>query len=114
MKDLIEQNKRYDFEAHGFPCHIMAHLGSHCGYVKVDRLHPLFKETYMESEKIHLNLTVHGGVTYTEMEDNLWSIGWDGLHGRMDHWDRHDAIEETIKLAEQIKNKFGNFSKEIK
>lgn len=50
--------------------------GSHpTAYIKLDETHPLYNEHYDD-----IDIDVHGGLIYGEMEDDGYWIGWDYAH----------------------------------
>lgn len=67
-------------------------LGSWCGYVLLPENHPWGKEDYE-----NINAEVHGGITYRELEESGWWIGFDCAHAM----DITPAIQE---LYEESKN----------
>lgn len=96
----------------GLPCRVWTHhvLGFRCGYVDVPEGHPLHGLGY-DSPAV-CGLDVHGGVTFSQMEDGAWRIGFDFGHqgdyipamsyfgGRV--WSLEDVVEETERLADQV------------
>lgn len=54
-------------------------LGFRCGYVGVNKKHPLFKVDYAE---IGSFIQVHGGLTFSNLFDSdpLWYFGYDCCH----------------------------------
>ena len=69
-----------DWDYRGYSCRIrkVAEMGHLCGYVQVPKGHPLYEMGYGD-EPID-NLDVHGGITYSRMEDDRWWIGFDCAH----------------------------------
>lgn len=81
----------------GYHCLIKrngSRFGIWCGYVSIEKNHPLFEKSYHERDVEGLN--VHGGITYakgcsgdaefgichlTEEEDEAWWFGFDCGHG---------------------------------
>jgi hypothetical protein len=87
-------------EATHFPClAVRGPLGAWCGYVGVDKKHPLYKKRYQD-----VDARVHGGLTFSDFcadkadeahaichvpgpgePDKVWWFGFDCAHG-------HDCI----------------------
>lgn len=101
----------------GLSCRVWMHpwLGFRCGYVDVPEGHPLHGLGY-DSPAV-CGLDVHGGVTFSQMEDGAWRIGFDCGHqgdlilamlrspiplisGRF--WSLEGVVEETERLADQV------------
>ena len=119
----LEMNNRYivekDFTHKGFKCLVIFHrMGHRCGYVAVNKNHPLYGLGYDEDSVIELN--VHGGFTYAENhipclgECDYWWFGFDCAHyGDVNDWDR--AIElfpedtESYLSNKQLDELFGKF-----
>lgn len=60
----------------GYEYKIKNILGLHpTAYIKLDETHPLYKEHYND-----IDIDVHGGLTYSGMEDDGYWIGWDYAH----------------------------------
>jgi hypothetical protein len=118
-------------EATGYHCSILRSIrGGHlCGYVAVQKGHPLYGKTYSD-----IDLEIHGGLTYsepcqgdseqgicpaTENNDKAWKFGFDCAHvgdfspGReyldlvFTGWDTYKNIAyvtaEVESLAKQLK-----------
>lgn len=69
------------FECKGFPCVITFNsLGFRCGYVGVDKNHPLYGAS--ENSDMGNSLSCHGGITYAgeRFNDGLWYFGFDCGH----------------------------------
>ena len=66
-------------------------MGHRCGYVGVPEGHPMYEKHYDE-----VNVYVHGGLTYSELDDGLWTFGYDCAH-----WD--DAKDPALMSAEYKK-----------
>lgn len=66
------------WESNGFECFLYRNrFGSWCGYVVIPKNHPWFHEEYPDIEA-----DVHGGLTFSEGDDNHWIIGFDCAHYR--------------------------------
>ena len=81
----------------GYNCLMMRNgRGAWCGYVAIEKAHPLYKKHYDELNDMHV--LVHGGLTYSEEcdgdvekgichptkdKDNAWWFGFDCSHA----WD---------------------------
>lgn len=101
-----------EWEHQGVKCAACANpAGTLNGYALVPDGNPLGTKNLQWGED---GLDVHGGITYGPTKtDGGWLIGWDTLHlgdfmpfspdpkGR--RWTLDDVIEETNRLAEQIK-----------
>lgn len=93
------------FQHAGLDCQIqLQRLGHYCGYVSIPLTHPLAFHSSMD-----LELSVHGGVTFAQRNDNMWVIGFDCAHagdgrhsGDPDWKDADFATAETRRLAEQL------------
>lgn len=90
-KQWLNEPDELNFEVQGLPCKVIRHHeGKHlCGYVGVDRSHPLFGVDtgipIKEGENtLFLNdlVTPHGGVTYARFDsaDERWWLGFDCAH----------------------------------
>lgn len=92
MHEEIYYGKRYDNPSIlemgeiGDYMWIIISLGTHpCAYVGVKANHPLFGIDYDEMYEKEIDISVHGGVTYTSSEVvgitlDRWWIGWDYAH----------------------------------
>ena len=69
-------------------------MGHRCGYVGVPAGHPMYGKHYDEVE-----VDVHGGLTYSELDDGLWTFGYDCAH-----WD--DAKDPAL-MSDEYKKVFG-------
>ena len=70
-----------------------------CGYVRIPEGHPFYKKDYGDLPW----LSVHGGLTYSRMEKDGWTIGFD-----CNHYDDNPLVQdaeytksECISLVEQ-------------
>lgn len=82
---------RLQWQHAGYACLILRnHHGNLCGYVAIDRAHPLYGKDYDEADG---DLRVHGGLTYADrcqglichvpepgMPDDVWWFGFDCAH----------------------------------
>lgn len=50
-------------------------MGFRCGYIKIPETHPWYQKGYDD-----IDASVHGGLTYSEMEDDGHWIGFDCAH----------------------------------
>lgn len=85
--DIEPDRKQWQDKETGLPCLIVRNdFGNLCGYVGVDKLHPLFEMHYDGVE-----VSVHGGLTYSsecqhrichevENEEKTWWLGFDCSH----------------------------------
>ena len=78
------------FESHGYVCRARRpeHLGHWNGYIYIPMTHPYFGVHYDDAE-----LTVHGGLTYSEREGEAWCFGFDCGH-------YHDYVPSRHALLE--------------
>ena len=80
-----------EFESNGLKCAVLfMSIGHRCGYVGVPIGHSLFGLQYMDIDN---DIDVHGGITYSDKNDNypikdneLWWFGFDCAH----HGDAQD------------------------
>lgn len=116
-----------------YPCIILRHdvSGHLCGYVGIDKAHPMYKKMYIDFEE---DLDAHGGITYTELlsddmrpnplntslladsetsvnSNSLWWIGFDCAHlGDLEpnnRWNKPATMykyKETYKDWDYVKN----------
>jgi hypothetical protein len=95
-----------------------------CGYVRIEPDNKLYNRDYDFLYKEGIYLDVHGGITFTDMYDEHWVLGFDCSHsGDLVFYDvemferfsdgiyrdKKYVIKETNNLAEQI----SHFSKTI-
>lgn len=71
---------------------VMGTLGHRCGYVGITKEHPLFKVEYSELYNMGIHINVHGGLTYSDMQDDYpvkstdtWWFGYDCGHAGDGH-----------------------------
>lgn len=84
---------RLQWQHAGYACLIQRHPrhGTLCGYVGVDRPHPLYEKSWKEAAAT--GLEVHGGLTYSNrcddpichlpepgMPEDVWWLGFDAAH----------------------------------
>jgi hypothetical protein len=97
--------KRFSYK--GFEC-VILRCGVHlCGYVGIPKGHKYYGKDYY-----HINVDVHGGLTYANKDDGYWVIGFDCAHsgdytgGMFDSEGTYrdmEYVESQIKsLVEQI------------
>lgn len=94
------RESRTRLEAEKFPEY--AHLlnrGWGNGYVALPKEHPCFGKSYYD-----IDVKVHGGLTYAEMEGDFWVVGFDTAHAfdSMEKWPKEKVEEETIRLRDQL------------
>ena len=76
----------------GLKAVVIAHdMGHRCGYVGVPEGHPMYGKHYDD-----VDVDVHGGLTYSELDYGLWLFGYDCAH-----WD--DAKDPELMSAEYKK-----------
>jgi hypothetical protein len=113
----------FRWTAHGMDCMIIRsqHLLHLCGYVGVNKEHPLYGAHYDRKDTEHL--TAHGGLTFSDHHapkfdgDGLWWFGFDCAHhldwapamkkhdgpfGRDVYRDFDYVKQETEDLAKQL------------
>jgi len=104
-----------EWEHEGLKCLIRRHntLGHLCGYVVLPEGHYAYEKDYDD-----IDVDVHGGLTYANMEDGKWVVGFDCAHlgdyvpGSMfcrvdgEHeWTVDEVEKETNQLARQLARK---------
>lgn len=110
------------FESHGFVCHARRPRveATWCGYVYIPATHPMWGVHYDEAE-----LTVHGGLTYSESEDDAWCFGFDCAHYMDVRPDSHVYYDEldmtdpfandaTWKSIDFVINELDHLAKQLK
>ena len=111
------------FESHGYVCHAVRYepLGHWCGYIYVPEGHPLYGVAYDDDE-----LTVHGGLTYSDTEDGATRFGFDcghymdlvparaEMHKKLGLTIDTDEERGTYKTLEFVINELDNLAKQIK
>lgn len=83
--EWVEEPDIVKFEYNGFHClirrifddenkvdDIYGHL---CGYIDIPKCHPFYQKHYDEIE-----IDVHGGLTFSDVIDGFWTIGFDCAH----------------------------------
>lgn len=115
MESNIEQGVEMleEFDHAGLHCYVFRVNDHYCGYVEVPRGHEFDRVDYDDLGYID----VHGGITFGQESDGVWTFGWDAAHGGdvCDLPQRYNkiaspnrsldwAIEETKKLANQLNN----------
>ena len=84
-----------------FSCTIVRNpMGCLCGYVSVTESNLVYNQTYNEIEYKYAE--VHGGLTYTEKDGDLWQLGFDCGH----------AMEDIIPAMLDVWKRVPNFPKE--
>lgn len=108
------------FESHGYVCHARrsTEVATWCGYVYIPATHPMWGVHYDEAA-----LDVHGGLTYSESEDDAWCFGFDCAHYndlRPDslHYykdmDIDPFAEATWKSIDFVINELDHLAKQLK
>lgn len=72
----------------------------HCGYVTVP---------FELSEETIYNITVHGGITYTNHnEDGTYTYGFDCAHAgdSIEEWTAEQVEKECIRMAQELKQHY--------
>ena len=104
-----------------FKCEVLRSSLLHlCGYIYIPKWHPLYKSFENEESLYNLNLSVHGGITYSEKDEKNLVIGFDCAHlgdltpslyinlnrtainNNETYRDMEYVINETKNLAQQI------------
>ena len=83
------------FEESGLACCTRAiPLGHRCGYVAVLKEHPLYGKTTEQLK--NSEISVDGGITFADGDDDWWVIGWDAAHT----WHKRDTsiMDEEFKM----------------
>lgn len=72
----------------------------YCGYVGIPTNHPFFEKNYDE-----IDISVHGGLTFSDYMDGIWFIGFDCAH-----------VGDNIKIQDidYVTKEIENMSKQIK
>jgi hypothetical protein len=75
-------NKLFEGESEGFKYAILHNNnGYRCGYICIPENHPWYKKQYQEcKQKDGDYIDVHGGLTYCQLCDDGWWIGFDCAH----------------------------------
>jgi len=111
-----------EWEHAGFKCRVWKHpyLGHFCGYVVLPKTHP-----YAGKNSQDIDVDVHGGLTFHGWEGDDYIVGFNCAHagdlvpGLLTHslgepgervldeqghlWTVEEVVEETNRLAEQLK-----------
>ena len=112
MNEWDNEPDNEEFSHAGLACRLKRnpHMGNWCGYVGVDKDHPLHGIDY---DTVNLNVEVHGGLTYSTEENGIWWLGFDCAHHRdlLPSSPRSGGTyrtigftkEQTMVLAEQLR-----------
>lgn len=106
-----DEPDRLEFTSHGFPCILhRGFLGNWCGYVGLPPGHKLYGVGYDDVYDILPELSVHGGLTYSEHcqgpvchvpkpgePDEAWWLGFDCCHGG-DYSPSHGRLRKDYLL----------------
>ena len=95
-KDIVyeDSHRGYDFFVKDFPSH-------YCAYVRIPEGHPYHKIHYKDEK---MNISVHGKLSFSEMlEDEYW-IGWDYGHGGDEkrNFELIDIIKDCSSVIMQL------------
>lgn len=76
--------------------------GHYCGYVYLDKDHPMYGVNYDDANK-NIGSCVNGGLTYSEQEGEQWCLGFDFGHC----WNKDGGTVEDVEkdckaLCEQL------------
>jgi hypothetical protein len=71
------------------------------GYCYLEDTHPLYGVHY---DVINEQVSVHGGLTYSEKEGGFWVVGFDTAHYQdtSENWTKARVITETKHLRNQL------------
>lgn len=71
------------------------------GYVHIPEGHPWFGK-----ECEHIDVDIHGGLTFSEMKDDMWVIGFDTCHymDTVSLWPKWRVQQEADNLLQQVIN----------
>jgi len=91
--------KRFSHE--GFQCEIHMIRSHRCGYVKLPKDHIAALIGLYDD----IPVSVHGGLTYGEVEGKYFVVGFDCGHANdtLEKWTVEAVTEEVKRLAEQLK-----------
>jgi len=69
------------------------------GYVDLPKMHPMY-----ELEYDYIPVDVHGGLTFSDYNNEYWRVGFDTAHAgdTLANWDKLAVYYETKRLAEQL------------
>jgi hypothetical protein len=111
--EWVEEPDLIEFEYKDFECKVLRILhrepyskeecyfgGYLCGYVKIPENHPSFNKQYNDIE-----VDCHGGLTYSEKEENAYWIGFDCAH-LMDYVPSMELFRKTNKDLLEFRKKF--------
>ena len=78
--EWIEEPDLVEFESHGFKCICerkfeIGYGGYWCGYVFITSNHPWFEKEYA-----HISADIHGELTYSQLDNGSWKVGFDCAH----------------------------------
>jgi hypothetical protein len=88
------------------------------GYVVIPETHELHGKTYYEIHDLIPELSVNGGLTFSDFRDDLswkeipentkkgWVVGFDTAHygDTLARWSKENVIKETFRLRRQLLN----------
>jgi hypothetical protein len=119
-KPWLSEPLEHLFESHGFVCFARrrTEIDTWCGYIYIPMTHPLFGIHYDDAE-----LTVHGGLTYSDREGEAWCFGFDCAHymdlrpdSKMfyDELDNNPFADATWKSLDFVINELDYLAKQLK
>lgn len=114
--EWMQEPDQLEFEYEGYECEIRRNgVGALCGYVKLPKEHPRYEKDYDG-----INVDVHGGLTYSELENDKWVIGFDCAHSGDIAPSCEKSLEEARKefplpdhikeLNDNVKKAYPNYS----
>ena len=95
MTDKMRVKEKQFYHA-GLYCFIYEYKAHKNGYVAVGKDHPLYGVNYDNAAHI----SVHGGLTYSGYEDELWVFGFDTIH-LGDYWAQEYLSNEAKELIKK-------------
>jgi hypothetical protein len=99
-----------DFMHNGLRCVVVfTSMGHRCGYVGIDKEHPLFEKDYSCGCAMLDDISVHGGITFSDggyksnypIESDLWWFGFDCAHWQ-DSQDKVQSFKYGLITEEQL------------
>ena len=97
--EIIENTWLTRGDIGGFSCD----YGWGNGYVFLPEGHPLFGKSYND---INHFVNVHGGLTFGELTEDCWKVGFDTAHynDTLAEWPKERVEEETQNLERQLED----------
>jgi hypothetical protein len=99
--EWVEEADQADFEYKGTRCHVVRvvaqpsmQLGHFCGYIFVNQTHPWYLKDAFGPD---IDVDIHGGLTFSKLEEKAWKIGFDCAHSGDIIPSMHSTMGETRK-----------------